>query len=438
MELNNDTKEKQISFRTFLRGTGIGELEGPYISQFLYLPFKYGNMVVHQKYFSEPDSPISVTKQGWLDIQNGIAMNPQKDPVEDNHPESMNSKTDPHEIPLDPQQQDNFKYCHTPRVLGSMVHSDPLYQFYYNAALVARQNGIEPQGFDGVADKARLRSSEWTSSGFPDILASVAHVALGALRVAWYHKYGVGMKIRPEVYAQRIQLAYEKEEDENFRKVPGLHGLKIKCDNHMKDLLHEVSEKNKQLLKEANKDANNEDDKEAEKRLMEEANNKNYYLCLQYPEGSPTHPSHPAGHAVVAGACCTILKAMFNCHDENGNQLPWPEGAKHSIDGDSLVDFGDAHKMTIVGEFNKLASNVSLGRDFAGVHYRCDGECGMKIGEQYAISYLKDKCKEYYESQSGLFNQFFLEKFDGEKVCISRDGVTSGSKRKSDDISSTN
>merc|ERR1712150_211155 len=111
----------------------------------------------------------------------------------------------------------------------------------------------------------------------------------------------------------------------------------------------EVSEKNNELLGKVNN------------------NNRNYYLNLQYPEGIPTHPSHPAGHACVAGACCTVLKAMFQCHKKNFDQkLPWPRDAMHSIDGDELVNFGKNHKMTIVGEFNKLASNISLGRDFAG------------------------------------------------------------------------
>ncbi len=40
---------------------------------------------------------------------------------------------------------------------------------------------------------------------------------------------------------------------------------------------------------------------------------------MAFPEGSPTHPSYGAGHATVAGACVTILKAWFDhgrplCH----------------------------------------------------------------------------------------------------------------------------
>ena len=83
------------------------------------------------------------------------------------------------------------------RVLGSMVHKDPLYQFYYAAALIAFQQGI---GHDGMQLKY---TTEWTTTGPPDVFAAVAHVALGALRTAWWQKWGLYMRIRPEVFAQR-------------------------------------------------------------------------------------------------------------------------------------------------------------------------------------------------------------------------------------------
>ncbi|HKG72402.1 MAG TPA: hypothetical protein VKA87_10905 [Nitrososphaeraceae archaeon] len=36
------------------------------------------------------------------------------------------------------------------------------------------------------------------------------------------------------------------------------------------------------------------------------------FLSQTFTEGSPTHPSYGAGHATVAGAFATILKAFFN------------------------------------------------------------------------------------------------------------------------------
>ncbi len=35
-------------------------------------------------------------------------------------------------------------------------------------------------------------------------------------------------------------------------------------------------------------------------------------LPMAFPEGSPMHPAYGAGHATVAGACVTILKAFFD------------------------------------------------------------------------------------------------------------------------------
>lgn len=372
VSLNNYTEKTTapnvagtITAKTLLRGSAVGETIGPYISQFLYLSYNYGNITVDQKYAIENDYDGSVTHSGWLAIQNGNV-------------ETSIVKT-------------AAKYAHTPRVLGSMVHNDPLYQFYHQACLVANKNGMSPSGF------THTKTSDWTSAGKPDVLAAVAHVSLGALRTAWNNKWGCGMKIRPEVMAQRIELALNTPEGLDVDRIPGFDDIKTNA---------ELAP----LLLDAVNAANGND---------------SLYLKLLFPEGSSTHPSWPAGHACVAGACVTVLKAMCKTHDESYNRLTWPAVVKHSIDGDTLVDYpvGETTGMTIIGELHKLASNVSLGRDFAGVHYRCDGVCGIKIGEQYAITYLVDKCKEYHESYSGLFTGFVLEKYDGNLIRITHEGT---------------
>ena len=45
-------------------------------------------------------------------------------------------------------------------------------------------------------------------------------------------------------------------------------------------------------------------------------------------------------------------------------------------DGSELIPDSSAEDdgVTIVGELNKLASNVALGRNMAGVHFRTDGD----------------------------------------------------------------
>lgn len=65
-------------------------------------------------------------------------------------------------------------------------------------------------------------------------------------------------------------------------------------------------------------------------------------------------------------------------------------------------------------ELNKLAGNVALGRDTAGVHWRSDGIEGLKLGEQVAISLLRDYRKSFNENFAG----FSLTKFDGTTVTI--------------------
>ena len=79
--------------------------------------------------------------------------------------------------------------------------------------------------------------------------------------------------------------------------------------------------------------------------------------------------------------------------------------------------------MTINGELNKLASNIALGRDAAGVHYRCDGDCARKVGEEVAINLLRDNTACYYETESGSFAGYTLIKFDGTPIKIANGDV---------------
>jgi PAP2 superfamily len=133
-----------------------------------------------------------------------------------------------------------------------------------------------------------------------------------------------------------------------------------------------------------------------------------YLLPQAYPTGSPLHPSYPAAHAVTAGAGITVLKALFN------ESFVITNPVMPSDDGLSLVPY-TAASLTVGGELNKLASNIALGRDAAGVHYRSDGVEGIKLGE--AISRF---CEI---NTATLFNEVFpgfsFTKYDGTPVTIS-------------------
>jgi hypothetical protein len=132
-----------------------------------------------------------------------------------------------------------------------------------------------------------------------------------------------------------------------------------------------------------------------------------YFLPQAYPEGAPPHPSFPAGHAALVGAGVTVLKAFF----QGSATIPNPVVA--TSDGLSLTPYTDA-PLTVAGELNKLASNIALGRDTAGVHYRSDGVAGMALGEAVALGILRDLIGCYTEK----FDGFTITRFDGSSVMI--------------------
>ncbi len=131
-----------------------------------------------------------------------------------------------------------------------------------------------------------------------------------------------------------------------------------------------------------------------------------YLLPQAFPEGCPTHPSYGAGHATVAGACITMLKFWF---DET-----WvlPNPVAPSSDGATLNSIGDT--LTVGGELNKMANNVAFGRNIAGVHWRSDATASLALGEQLAVSFLRDQKPTYHE----VFGPWTATGFDGTLLVV--------------------
>jgi hypothetical protein len=57
---------------------------------------------------------------------------------------------------------------------------------------------------------------------------------------------------------------------------------------------------------------------------------------------------------------------------------------------------------------------VALGRNIAGVHWRSDATESIKLGEEVALSVLRDQKNTYNEPFAG----FSLTKFDGTTVTV--------------------
>lgn len=320
-----------------------GDLAGPYISQFLWKDIPYGAMGVTQRYHT-PVAGIDymTTYEEWLNIQNGLP-------------------------PADTIQYDGTpRYIRNGRDIGEYVHRDFSIQAALSACLI-----LLGLGANALAPTNPYLHSE-TQTGFgtfgaPHILDFVTRASRAALEAAWFQKFLVHRRLRPEEFGGSVQ-----------NQLTGAASYPI----------------NPELLN---------------SRAVSEVFNKYgaYLLPQAYPEGCPTHPAYPSGHAAFIGAGVTMLKAFFR----ESFVLPNPVAA--DPDGLSLLPY-EGPPLTVGGELNKLAVNIAMGRDFAGIHWRTDASEGFKLGEKVAIGILQDYRDTYNED----FVSFSFTKFDGATIII--------------------
>ncbi len=74
----------------------------------------------------------------------------------------------------------------------------------------------------------------------------------------------------------------------------------------------------------------------------------------------------------------------------------------------------DAAQMTVGGELNKLAGNIALFRNAAGVHWRSDYTESLPFGEAIAIRMLQEMSLGFNEDDAF----FQLTRFDGQTIRI--------------------
>lgn len=330
------------------RGLTDGDKAGPYLSQFFLKSCKFGANEVNQKIRTvlpaNGGGQDYMTDFGsWLAIQNGFQ--PAGDIFDSTN-----------------------RYIRNGRDLGQWVHVDVLFQAYFQAFLVISGLGVPVDGNNPYLNSATQYG--FGTFGPPHIAALLCEVATRALKAVWNQKWYVHRRLRPEVFAARVHRRLY--DGANYP----IHS----------EILNSVNSKG---------------------RLGGYLPAGNALLPMAFPEGSPTHPSYGAGHATVAGACVTILKAWF---DES---FVLQNPVVTDSTGQNLIPYtGDT--LTVGGELNKVASNVAIGRNIAGVHWRSDATESLKLGEEVAISILRDQKHCYNES----FNGFTLTKFDGTIITV--------------------
>ena len=235
-----------------------------------------------------------------------------------------------------------------------------------NAALIMLALGKEALSPTNPYRGSRTQFGDITL-GSKNVLSLVAQAALLGQKGAYFHKWQVHRRLRPECFAGRI------ETQATGRRQYDIHTDILQCD--------------------------------AVARIRSQDGTR--LLPLAFPEGCPTHPSYPAAHACNAGACATILKAFFDA------DYVLPHAVEATADGAGLEPWHGAG-LTLGNEIDKLAGNIALGRDAAGVHYRSDSIRGLFVGEQQALGLLRDYSRTYNER----FDGFIVRKFDGNRVRI--------------------
>jgi membrane-associated phospholipid phosphatase len=336
------------------RGSIRGSLTGPYVSQLLLKPIPYGSGYIHQKY----NVPIANS-----DFMTAV---------------SEWSQLQTGILPwLSVTYDEKPRYIRNGRDLAEYVHYDFANQAYLSAALIlinANAKSIHNcNQFKSGSNPYRYSTVEegFATFGPAEAVDWIGRVTTAALKAAYFQKWCVHRRVRPEALGGLIHFTRTGK-----REYP----------------VH------KSLLNAAAVDAVH-------------GHTGTYLLPQAYPEGCPIHPSYPSGHAAVAGACSVVLKACFD------GSMVLPDCVQPAEDGLSLLSCKD-YFPTINQEIDKLAFNVAMGRDWAGIHFNSDTVAGLALGESVGIAVLQDLARTYTETFAG----FRLTRFDGRTIMISSQG----------------
>lgn len=306
------------------------------------------------------------------------------------------------------------RYISTPRDLARFVNKDALHQAYFNAALLLLSGGAKWNFGNPYGDMGELRFREagFGTLGGPHILALVSEVATRALKIIWYQKWQVHLRLRPEAYGGLVHV--QNIGVGNMKRPYGLPDWV--ADTEAAKRIRALNKKN------------------GEETLL---------LPMAFTGGSPIHPAYGAGHATVAGICVTVLKGFFRTFDEDTNtpiplvcneekenkgcirERPQPYAPPFPpletyitslTEPDNRKKISEP-KMTIEGELNKLASNVAMGRSMGGVHWRTDNSRSLTLGEAVAARVFADITKDLNEKPEFSFRSF-SRKQDGEPKVV--------------------
>jgi len=348
-----------------------GALRGPYMSQFLLQPTMMGVQPLSQMFqrfqsVADGGADYLTDPAEYLAVESGFAPSPS--------------------LAFDP----TYRYVRMGRDMTAYTHVDVLHQEYFVAALVLAGINcpVNPGNpYVGSLSEHGFGTFGSTAGGPVDAVGTVPEMATRALKAAWFHKWIVNLRQRPEEVGALVQALMT-----NQRPMPqaarALH----------RDLLNSAA------------------------LPLIYSKYGSYLVPQAFPEGAPTHPCYPTGHGTVAGACIAAIKFYFD-----GTQPIRPllvaagsDVMVPSQDGLTLVPYtgSDRDSLTVNGELSKLAWNVTFGHGIhAGIHFRSSSYWSMLLGEAVGLSILYDRANSYAEP----FN-IQITKFDGTIATLTNGG----------------
>ena len=400
-EGEKNRKRHRVNVENLFRGITPGDQIGPYLSQFLIIGnpelnsnsnspileimdgfIAYGSVRIDQTVrTATPCKDYMTTFDAWVDVQNGADVRGL---------ETYVSKTKINGDRLFP----TYRFMTTPRDLATYVHYDALYEAYLNACLILLGMGapFDP-GIPFQQADVKDKQQGFAHFGGPQILSLVCEVATRALKAARYQKFNTHRRLRPEALAGLIDRYKQVQ-----KKTISLGANEIEALKPIKKLVDALDQVGLLDLVAAHNQQQNQTHSDRQKDASKDTTS--YLLPMAFPEGSPMHPSYAAGHATVAGACVTIPKAFFD-HGwrldlgmEKGKYIAYEPNEK----GDGLQKVLVNQPLTVEGELNKIASNISIGRNWAGVHYFTDYIESLRMGELIAIGILEEQKLTYGEN----------------------------------------
>jgi hypothetical protein len=424
-----------LTAQTVFRGSSPGVEVGPYLSQFMLMGspeingaggpaegrIAYGVLQIDQRVpVAKPGADHMQDMADYVAVQRGIKPPAGEDVV---YVDAAGSDASTPTVPA-------RRFISTPRDLATYVHFDALYEAYLNACLILLGMGtpadpacdhLSGTGVAASNAQTRRNAGGFALYGGPHILTLVTEVATRALKAVRFQKFNNHIRLRPEALAQRIELVR--------RNGVAPLGLPAALVEHVGDYLAALDgnlgggTSTLGAIAQMNTTAGGDAD--------------SYFLPMAFAEGSPMHPAYGAGHATVAGACVTILKAYFDTgtvlartaggeirfkRQEATDQPvafrapaipPSPAVVDPSL---ALVEDNSGPFLTLEGELNKLAANISIGRNMAGVHYFSDYYDSLRMGEAIAIGVLEEQALTYPTDPFVLS----LPTFDGDIRRIGR------------------